>query len=525
VNDDQLDSLLDPDSQEKAAIRGAQPALIEAFGIRGLYGYRTISLESNFAATILIAKNGTGKTTLLGALDAFLSLQIARLRNLEFDEIFCRIRGCDDELVISHDDVVEFLRVPSEGEFFTVVNRTKIDPDTLFDFFLGDYKEKFENYYADHDSHSPVNVIARVYGHNLRTAIKACDEAVASLFRRNAKFHNLQQTLQKALQGYEIVYLPTYRRIELALTDSDRESPRRRAQPKFKLATGSLHTGNIQFGLSDISDRLKELNNDIIIRSNQGYREISENIINELIGGFEVKEGASIPTPDELKLFFARLETGGRMIGPYYPISAPDFDRIYSGEGVPPESRKFLSYFLSKLNNVIKITKEIEHPVEDFVLSCNKYLLSIEPSTLPGDMAEHNRLPATDAKYLRMDRADLSVAVESVPSKRAISLDALSSGEKQMISLFARLYLYPKRKIVLIDEPELSLSIDWQKGILVDALLAPQCEQVIAITHSPFVFDNSLERFARSLRVTVSQSPGPEAPTLPLGDDGTADGD
>ena len=524
MSDDQLDPLLDPDSQEKAATRGAEPALIEAFGIRGLYGYRTISLESSFAATILIAKNGTGKTTLLGALDAFLSLQIARLRNLEFDEIFCRIRGYEEELVISHDDVVEFLKVPSEGEFLSLVNRTTIDSDTLFNFLVGDYKEKFNNYYTDYDNDSPVNVIARIHGHNPRAAEKICDDAVAALFRRNPKLHRLQQSLQRALQGYEIVYLPTYRRIELALTDSARESSGRRAQPKFKLATGSLHTGNIQFGLSDISDRLRELNNDIMIRSNQGYREISENIINELIGGFEVKEGSSIPTPEELKLFFARLESGSRMIGPYYPISAPDFDRIYSGEGVPPESRKFLSYFLSKLNNVIKITKEIEHPVEEFVLSCNKYLSSSEMTNVPSDMAEHNRLSAEDAKYLRMNRTDLSVSVESVPGKRAISLDALSSGEKQMISLFARLYLYPKKKIVLIDEPELSLSIDWQKGILVDALLAPQCEQVVAITHSPFVFDNSLERFARSLLVTVSQSPGPEAPTLPLEDDEGAGG-
>ena len=51
--------------------RGAEPSLVERFGIEGLYGYRSISLESDYAATILIAKNGTGKTTLLGALDAF----------------------------------------------------------------------------------------------------------------------------------------------------------------------------------------------------------------------------------------------------------------------------------------------------------------------------------------------------------------------------------------------------------------------------------------------------------------------
>ncbi len=36
---------------------------------------------------------------------------------------------------------------------------------------------------------------------------------------------------------------------------------------------------------------------------------------------------------------------------------------------------------------------------------------------------------------------------------------------------------------------------------MVDVLSAPLCSQLIAITHSPFVFDNELEPFARALRL------------------------
>ena len=72
-----------------------------------------------------------------------------------------------------------------------------------------------------------------------------------------------------------------------------------------------------------------------------------------------------------------------------------------------------------------------------------------------------------------------------------------------MISLFAKLYLYDGAKIVLIDEPELSLSIDWQRKILLDVIGAPTCTQLIAITHSPFVFDNDLEPYARGLTVKI----------------------
>lgn len=72
-----------------------------------------------------------------------------------------------------------------------------------------------------------------------------------------------------------------------------------------------------------------------------------------------------------------------------------------------------------------------------------------------------------------------------------------------MISLFARLHLYSGNKIILIDEPELSLSIDWQRKIMVDILSSSTCTQAIAITHSPFIFDNDLEPFATSLKLKI----------------------
>jgi len=75
--------------------------------------------------------------------------------------------------------------------------------------------------------------------------------------------------------------------------------------------------------------------------------------------------------------------------------------------------------------------------------------------------------------------------------------------------------------MVLIDEPELSLSLDWQRQILPDVLKAPTCQQVIAITHSPFIFDNELEPFAGSLRFKASPNRTPPLfPTTPFEGEG-----
>jgi hypothetical protein len=492
--------------------RGAEPSLIEHFGIEGLHGYRSISLESDYAATILIARNGTGKTTLLGALDAFLRLQFSRLRTLEFTEIRCRIRGEAEELVLTHNDVIEFLQVPTEGELINLASRANVEPGALFSFLLDEWNSNID--LTRLSDTSPVHrSIVSAFNYSHRETESAIAKVQASLLERQSKVAVISRILKRVLAETEIVYLPTYRRVELALRGDSSESRRRRRPPRFDLAVGSLFTGEIQFGLSDISERLSELNQQIVLESNSGYREISANIINELLDGSfdaDVSSHSDVPSQEELKLFFERLERGRRQ-GPYMPVSIPNLEKIYTGEGVPDASSKFLSYFLTKLATVIRSTKDLERPVDSFIDNCNRYLASKEPSTSIG---EDDGAPVADGKVLRLNRTSLRVHVESVPGGRRISLDALSSGEKQMISLFAKMFLYPARKIVLIDEPELSLSIDWQREILVDVLSAPLCTQLIAITHSPFVFDNELEPFARALRVGRATSDVPREEDL-----------
>lgn len=483
--------------------RGAEPSLIQSFSIEGLWGYRSIALASEYAATILIAKNGSGKTTLLGALDAFLRMQLSRLRNLEFSEIRCKLRGEDDELVLSHNDVVEFLQVPGDGDLIKLASRASIEPAMLFNFLVDEWNadEPYANAIPVLEEKA-FGAILSAFNYNHREAVDALNKAYTSLMERQLTVAKISKILKRALAGIEVVYLPTYRRVELALRGEAREAPHRRRRPRFDVAAGSLFTGQIQFGLSDIAERLSQLNQQIILDSNNGYRNISANIINELLDGtFDnyVPSDSDVTSPEELKIFFDRLEIGSRQARYMPPVSVPFLDKVYSGEGVPESSRRFLNYFLTKLARVIRSTKDVELLVDGFINSCNKYLLLQEPSTIIS--GDNDGARVLDGKSLRVNRSNLRVRVESVPDGRRISLDALSSGEKQMISLFAKIFLYPQRKIVLIDEPELSLSIDWQRHILVDVLSAPLCSQLIAITHSPFVFDNELEPFARALKL------------------------
>ena len=72
-------------------------------------------------------------------------------------------------------------------------------------------------------------------------------------------------------------------------------------------------------------------------------------------------------------------------------------------------------------------------------------------------------------------------------AKNAISSDKLSSGEKQMLS-FLCYNAFSESAPIFIDEPELSLHIDWQRLLLPTLLDQSTGNQFFIATHSPFIF-------------------------------------
>lgn len=75
-----------------------------------------------------------------------------------------------------------------------------------------------------------------------------------------------------------------------------------------------------------------------------------------------------------------------------------------------------------------------------------------------------------------------------------IDLEKLSAGEKQMLLLLFTLFLMEdKPNVLLLDEPEISLHIEWQDklvGLMNE--LNPNC-QIIMTTHSPNIFADGWE--------------------------------
>jgi predicted ATP-dependent endonuclease of OLD family len=80
--------------------------------------------------------------------------------------------------------------------------------------------------------------------------------------------------------------------------------------------------------------------------------------------------------------------------------------------------------------------------------------------------------------------------------KRPVGLDALSSGEQhELVLWFDLLFNVKTNSLVLIDEPELSLHVSWQKKMLPELLEIAGTVRFDALvaTHSPFIIGDRLD--------------------------------
>ncbi|EPE4185647.1 AAA family ATPase [Yersinia enterocolitica] len=320
-----------------------------------------------------------------------------------------------------------------------------------------------------------------------------------SLVLKSSKgFNKNQKIIHEALSGLEIVFLPTYRRVEKSFNDSVKDERELNRRSGFRRIGIKLHKDGISYGLKDVEEALKELTLNIERTSNLGYRSLSAKMLEDLINYGNnttiAKLQNGLPLIEDLERFLSRVEDSGANIRARRESSNKKAELISSLKDLYTENKikdiTYLEYFLSQLNVVIQETKEQEYKIERFVDVCNKYLTS-----------------SGDSKSLQFDPKSLEVIVSDNFTDERIFLNDLSSGEKQVISLMATIYLNDSNhKIILIDEPELSLSIDWQRMILPDLNSGENVKQIIAITHSPFIFDNDLDTCATAMKIKKVRS-------------------
>ena len=143
------------------------------------------------------------------------------------------------------------------------------------------------------------------------------------------------------------------------------------------------------------------------------------------------------------------------------------------------EGYQYLRDLIDELIASYNQLKIYDERIIGFTETCNKYL---------------------NSKRFNYNPSEITLGLFSNEDEERIDLSMLSSGEKQIVSLFSRLYLEDEKNcILLIDEPELSISMRWQKMLLPDIIRSRNCSLLLAVTHSPFIFENDFDNDAQDM--------------------------
>lgn len=468
--------------QDKVLAKAGLPSVIKRFSLRGVNGYKDIELNAERSVKILVAENGAGKTTLLNALYSIISGNYKNFLSADFREMKLQIGSV--EWNYQRDDlaplqVEEYRILISNASVFDALDipiPSKFELEELF--ILNDAEAEDSLSASTYFSRmSADRRFSSVYLKNVMSNFLGSFSSDTGRERREA-FVRLHTEVVEALNGAVVLYLPTYRRIEASFPEympTKRNSQGIRRHSKRWAADQLIH-----FGLQDVEARLDELGEEIRRSTVQAFSEISGRTLDDLLTGSYQRNIGHTSAIDVQSLHVVLGRLGRDNVKTRKRLEAI----IQSGE-INQESNLYLKSFLDQLLQTYKTTQNIENLIESFIEAVNSYW--------DDDESE---------KRFQFDKGSAEATVRNSYTNDALPLSSLSSGEKQIVSIFSRLYLEQNREIiVLIDEPELSLSIDWQKKLLPDMIFAPNCRQIVSITHSPFIFKNTLNKFANALVV------------------------
>lgn len=436
---------------------------------------------------VIVSENGMGKTTVVNIIYYSLSRQWNKLLEYKFGGISVTINNHKIEL--NRDEILDVARYNKHP----MRNLRRYPPR---------YRKSIErilnNFPIQRLSKMTVSEIiqlGRQYDIEAEFLMDYIPEIVNSENQKSLfdEFDEKISLLSAFGSDTQILYLPTYRRIEQDLTEifpeleTNLETFRRN---KIRLESQNRpYLELVEFGMEDVQDKIKnrliELNNNL---NNNLKNNLTGTYLKDIINGkyrdfklddFREKDLKS------LNEILDRIDSS--ILSDHEKQSLRDFVNGMQDRKEIDDDNKILGHFIMSLMDIYDKQKLAEKDIDNFMSVCAEYMVN---------------------KTFVYDREDLEINILLNRNMRPILLKNLSSGEKQIVSLFSHLYLSKEKKyFVIIDEPELSLSVLWQQRLLTDIVNSNFCSGMLAVTHSPFIFKNELKSHTHSLEEfrTISQ--------------------
>jgi predicted ATPase len=236
--------------------------------------------------------------------------------------------------------------------------------------------------------------------------------------------------------------------------------------PTFRRIEGGFHAGNTpsltEINMFQLEEAMSELSDDLSVYDHKFIASISTNDIGQLL---EQKYG-------DIHITISNLQSKVLDdISQKIQVSAGGEIESATSQATP-----------SVLNEIQQLADERDRLRRPFVAlsELTQSILQYQAIRVSGRSA---RDEGADGITLGEEIGETALGTV----EEAIASDKLSSGEKQMLS-FLCYNAFSENTPIFIDEPELSLHVDWQRLLLPTLLEQGTGNQFFIATHSPFIY-------------------------------------
>jgi predicted ATP-binding protein involved in virulence len=460
-----------------------QPA-IKSLSIRMLHHYLDIDLQFLEGLNVIYGKNGKGKTTVLHIIANILELDFSRFSHIKFHSIsVTSFNG--DTLDLAQSD---------EGSIRAIFNENIIG---------------FSN-----DAKYPILSMAE-------------EEIIKSAF------------------GGRPVYLPAYRSIleKVKSTSNSYEGSRSsehdaikkkelfeisKEKPSFVRHRDEQRANMVAFktlqcrdwfgpfvpiirypGLADVVDSISEEFNEAQMSSSQAQSQMLNSIFIGVFNSITSKDetpgdGEVEPLLERVKTALDDTQTNASLhsITASQQLAHAVRQAKFAGDQDNDATKRVLKLYADMLERLKNENQRVFTKLRSYESAVNKFLDGKHLEISPHFARNHNRW----REYAFVRTSNNSV----------YPLTTLSSGERQILTMLftASRMSTASTGIFLIDEPELSLHIDWQRIILANLEQQAANRQIIACTHSPEVgadHPDAVQIFAPTVNTTHDPSEDDES--------------
>lgn len=426
---------------------------INYFRVEGFFGNQDVILNFINKENIYIGENGLGKTTILNLFFYTIKLNFIKIQETEFKKITIGFEDGSTHYFLKKDiESLNFSVFASEKNSSNSSKywRTEFEHDNYIKYNTKNYINTLID--DDGSEHITFNYKEKIkYFNNLEK--KSADQISESRSRIIA----LIDKIEDVMKNIDILYFPTYRRIEEDISNF------RNPDGPHKNRNSQVHGELIEFGMSDVEDTIEDLIQEIKKSSIESFNQMTGILLKQYVTNDLYYDKHSVD--------FSKIDVILDRVGDKIDAHLrSEISELITSKSIYEETNTYLLNFLVNLIISYKEQEQLDNRIRDFVDICNNYLVN---------------------KEYKYNESTVELKVYNNKNKSEIKLSNLSSGEKQIISTFSKIYLEQHEQfIILFDEPELSLSLRWQERFLPDILKSGKCNLLIAVTHSPFIFED-----------------------------------